>query len=35
MSASREEVKLPTPVLCYTDTGGTFTDSFIVDEEGN
>ena len=22
------------PVLCYTDTGGTFTDTFIVDESG-
>jgi acetone carboxylase beta subunit len=21
--------------LCYTDTGGTFTDTFLVDEEGN
>lgn len=33
MSANKE--KIITPVLCYTDTGGTFTDTFIVDEEGN
>lgn len=23
------------PVLCYTDVGGTFTDSFVVDENGD
>lgn len=23
------------PVLCYTDVGGTFTDCFVVDEDGN
>ncbi len=23
------------PVLCYTDTGGTFTDTFIVDNQGD
>ena len=23
------------PVLCYTDTGGTFTDTFIVDSLGD
>jgi N-methylhydantoinase A/oxoprolinase/acetone carboxylase beta subunit len=23
------------PVLCYTDTGGTFTDTFIVDASGD
>lgn len=22
-------------VLCYTDTGGTFTDTFVVDKDGN
>lgn len=23
------------PILCYVDVGGTFTDAFLVDEEGN